>query len=210
MEQNTMNDALNLLTIERRAWRAFLNDGLWDIFLGLLLVAMAAGTLVDETALPEVTGTLIFVGLEAIAFVVALAGKRWITRPRLGQVKFGPRRARNKLIVVAVLCVSVVFGLAMTLLASRLGGSALMPGLWVVNAILVFGLMAYFLDYGRLYVIGALYALVVPVDYVLKHAAKLDITFAVFGLPGLIIVAMGLVVLVRFMRTYPVQPVQNA
>ena len=40
-----MQPEINLKELERRAWRSVFQDGLWDIYLGLLLMAMAILTL---------------------------------------------------------------------------------------------------------------------------------------------------------------------
>ena len=37
-----MAEGLNLNQLERKAWKAYQQDGLMDIFLGLLMMAMAA------------------------------------------------------------------------------------------------------------------------------------------------------------------------
>jgi hypothetical protein len=60
------------------------------------------------------------------------------------------------------------------------------------------------LDFNRLYLIGILYALSVPIDYLITNLSGLDLSFLAFGLPGLTTVAMGLVVMTRFIREYPV------
>ncbi len=36
-----MNDAMDLKMLEKNAWRSFHQDGLWDIYLGLILWALA-------------------------------------------------------------------------------------------------------------------------------------------------------------------------
>ena len=42
-----MNTPLNLKELERKAYRSFYQDGIWDIFFGLMMLAMYAFTLFD-------------------------------------------------------------------------------------------------------------------------------------------------------------------
>jgi len=48
-----MSQTINLKELERKAWRSVFQDGLWDIFLGLLLLAMAIGALLSDIGVPE-------------------------------------------------------------------------------------------------------------------------------------------------------------
>jgi len=77
---------------------------------------------------------------------------------------------------------------------------------WMVNAIVVFSLGAYFLDFNRLYLIGVMYALPVPFDIMFRKFADIDLSFLAFGVPAMVILIVGLVMLVRFLRDYPLLP----
>ena len=78
------------------------------------------------------------------------------------------------------------------------------PAAWVVNAMVVFSLGAYFLEFNRLYLIGVMYALPVPLDIVFHEFAGIDLTFFAFAVPAAVILLMGTVVFIRFPRDYPV------
>ena len=86
-----MSRDINLKELERKAWRSVFQDGLWDIYLGLLLMALAIYALLSKTKLPEAQQMVIYIGLMAASMLVLWAGKRFITLPRMGRVKFGPR-----------------------------------------------------------------------------------------------------------------------
>jgi len=209
---------IDLKALEKRAWRSVFQDGLWDIFLGLLLMAFGLSAWLDRLALSESTRMGIYIGAEIIAMVVLFAGKRFITIPRMGMVKFGAKRQKRRNIVRLVLFISVLVGLAMWFLSSSwmsadgnvLSGKWFFPLVWMLNMLMVFGLGAYFLEYERLYVIGFLYALAIPLDAVIKSVAKIDLDIYIFLAGGLIILVMGITYLVRFMRDYkPVSPDQG-
>jgi hypothetical protein len=209
-----MSQNINLKELERKAWRSYFQDGLWDIYLGLLLLAMAVWALLSDVGFSESWGMTILIGLEVLAMLVLWAGKKFITVPRMGRVKFGPKRkARlNWVRVVLLLSVLVGAGVFVAALAVRsnrpegLNTALIFPVAWVVNMIIVFSLGAYFLDFSRLYLIGVMYALPVPLDILFRKFADIDLSFIAFGVPAMVILIIGLVVFTRFLRDYPLLP----
>jgi hypothetical protein len=205
-----MSQNIDLKALEKKAWRSVFQDGLWDIFLGLLLMAFALSAWLDRLALEESTRMGIYIGAEIFAMVVLFAGKRFITIPRMGVVKFGTERKKKRNIVRFLLFISVLVGVAMWFLtASAMNGEAgllskkwFFPMVWLLNMLMVFGLGAYFLEYERLYLIGFLYALVIPLDVVIKTVMNVDVDIYIFLIGGMIIVIMGLIYLIRFIRDY--------
>lgn len=208
-----MPGALNLKEIERRAWRSFFADGLWDIYLGVLLALMGLNAWLGELGLPEAPTMLIYVALVAAAMGLLWAGKRYVTTPRIGRVKFGPKRRAKIRVVRLILGGSVVLGLALFAFALaggfrwlariNLDGGGLIAAVWVLNVLIVFGLGAYFLDFGRLLVIGLMFAAAIPVDVLFHRLWGVDVSPLAFGVPGLLVILMGLVVFTRFLRNYP-------
>ena len=83
-----MSQMINLQDVERRAWTLYFQDGLWDIFFGLLFLG---------GGLRALTGNLWYYLLVAAGVLVLILGKRWITLPRLGQINTArsARRART-------------------------------------------------------------------------------------------------------------------
>jgi hypothetical protein len=206
-----MSTRINLKELELKAWKSVFQDGLWDIFLGLLLLAMAVWALLSDVGFSESLGMAIFIGLEVLAMLVLWAGKKIITVPRMGRVKFGPKRKAKLTWIRVVLLLSVlvgagvfVAGLAMRgNLSERLNAAFFFPAAWMVNAMVVFSLGAYFLDFNRLYLIGVMYALPVPLDILFHKFVNMDLSFIAFGVPAMVILIVGSVMLVRFLRDYP-------
>ena len=209
-----MSQNINLKELERKAWRSVVQDGLWDIYLGLLLLAMAISALLSDVGFSESLGMAIFIGLEVLAMLVLWAGKKFITVPRMGRVKFGSKRKAKLNWVRVVLFLSVLVGAGVFLVVSAMRGNRpgwlnaafFAPAVWVVNAIVVFSLGAYFLDFSRLYLIGLMYALAVPLDIVFRKFSDIDLSFLAFGVPAMVILIIGLVVFTRFLRDYPLLP----
>ena len=209
-----MSQNISLKELERKAWTSYFQDGLWDIYLGLLLLAMAIWALLSDVGFSESLGMAIFIGLEVLAMLVLWVGKKIITVPRMGRVKFGRRRKAKLNWVRVVLLLSVlvgagvfVAGLAMRgNLSERLNAAFFFPAAWMVNALVVFSLGAYFLDFNRLYLIGVMYALPVPLDIMFLKFVDIDLSFIAFGVPAMVILIVGLVMLARFLRDYPLLP----
>ncbi len=203
---------IDLKKLERKVWTSFYEDGIWDIYLGLLLSSIAIGAFCTDVGISEKYSIFGHVGILVFAILFLAFGKRFITLPRIGTVVFGPRgRARltKAQILLAISCVS---GLAAFLLIALTMGNAaarqpimdyIVPLFWIVNMLLLFGLAAYFLNYSRLYIVGFLYAIAVPADKILRQVLHIDLSVVAFGVPALIIICMGVVILTRFIRKYP-------
>ncbi len=206
-----MSQNISLKELERKAWTSYFQDGLWDIYLGLLLLAMAVWALLSDVGFSESLGMAIFIGLEVLAMLVLWTGKKFITAPRMGRVKFGPKRKAKLnwvrvVLFISVLAGAVAFVAALDMRTNRpewLNATLIFPAAWMVNAIAVFSLGAYFLDFNRLYLIGVMYALPVPFDIMFRKLAGIDLSFIAFGVPAMVILIMGLVVFTRFLRDYP-------
>jgi hypothetical protein len=212
MEDRMSND-LDLKVLERKAWRSAFQDGLWDIYLGLILVAFAVSAWLDKQPIKDDLQMGIYIGVMVFGMVVLYVGKRFITIPRMGTVKFGASRQKRRKVVQLVLFISLLVGLLLWWLsASALGRDGgmptkwMFPAFWVLNTLFVFGAGAYFLNYERLYVIGFFYALSLPLDVFVKQVTKIDMDVYIFLGAGLIVVVMGVVYLLRFLRDY--QPVE--
>jgi hypothetical protein len=209
-----VSQTINLKELERKAWTSYFQDGLWDIYLGLLLLAMAVSALLSDVGFSESLGMTVLIGLQGLAVLVLWVGKKLITVPRMGRVRFGPKRKAKLSWVRVILFISVlvgagVFVAALAMRTNRpewLNGTFVFPAAWMVNALVVFSLGAYFLDFSRLYLIGVMYALPVPLDILLDELAGIDLSFIAFGVPAMVILIIGLVVFTRFLRDYPLLP----
>ena len=208
-----MSEQLNLKEIERKAWRSFFDDGIWDIYLGLLLALMGVLSFLERLDLTEIGRMGIYIGMLVVVMVMRWAGKRFITVPRIGRVRFGAERQKRRKKTALVLFISVIVGLVMFMvtlgvlrgdLSRELPWDLIFPGAWALNMLVVFGLMAYYLDFQRLYFIGFVFALMLPLDFILRETSGLRIAPYMFLGGGLLIAAIGVGYLIRFLGTYPV------
>ena len=166
-----MAHEIDLKQSERKAWTSFFQDGLLDILMGLLLLLMAVPDMLSDVFPSQLWQHGTNVALAGLAFVIFWAGKRFITMPRLGRVRYDRARMVKRMRLAAILtAASILTGILMAsiLLAQRNGGSvleavagsralaALGLAVWII---LIFGLASYFMDFTRGYVIGVLCAL---------------------------------------------------
>lgn len=205
-----MSTQINLKEIERKAFRSTHQDGLLDICIGLVVGSMALLMWNDS---PWLYLVLAFLGVSA-GQLVFWAGKKFITLPRMGQVKFGEiRRKRNKTLAL-ILAVVVLIQVGIVLLTAGAWAfptwgdqiQELFPGrgasdllVAAVGALFVgpsMLLIAYFTDFPRGYYIALILSL--GVFFMIWFWQPLIQIGA-----ALLIIIPGLILFVRFLRQYP-------
>jgi len=201
--------SLRLRDIESQNWRMTHAGGLMDVLFGFMLLGACVSSLVGILGAPK--------GIRLLSlFVVQFGGVGWMVwmrrtaiRPRIGHAQFSQRRRKDRrtlriiLAVCAVLTASLV---AVTAFGS--GGRELSAlGAWLlITAIILIpaGAMAIVLDYPRLMLHASLFVIahflltVVRVDAAFRYSEPL-----VFGVGSLISFAIGIPILVKFLRRFP-------
>jgi len=210
-----MSEKINLKELERKAFRSTFQDGLWDIFLGFLLLNMGGSTLLGGSEMSPLWSMIVLTVFAGVVLLLFWAGKKFITTPRIGSVKFGAQRKSKLKRVRLVLFMSVLVGALMSIwgVGSRVAGvpyliaQVPLPAyVWAVQCVVVFSLAAYFMDVTRFYFYGVLYALPFPLGILLAEnmdlagASSMAITF---GASGAVMVLVGAVLFARFLRRYP-------
>src|SRR5512139_947858 len=109
-----MNVPLDLKNLERKAWSSYFQDGLLDIELGMLLFALALIIPIMERMDTRWPGYLLFLML-FIPWLLFLAGRRFITMPRLGWVKFGGERRKKKARLMLVMSAFLLLNILLLL-----------------------------------------------------------------------------------------------
>lgn len=195
-----MPQHVNLKDLERKAWRSFHQDGLWDVLFGLMLMTIYAGGTLEQ---PQRFVAWAF--LLSLGPLFTLAKKR-ITVPRMGFVEFGPARRAKRRKLAAVL--SLVVFVTVALLLATIGGASWVTDQHVLvsfglglGVFLSLGAMAYWMDLDRLYAIGFVFGSAITTTELLDNPFPLCIA-------GLLVLISGLVLLTRFLRAYPL-PVED-
>lgn len=199
---------IDLKELERKAWRSTFNDGLFDIYIGIMFFGISVGYLLGELFTIVHNYLFLFLIL-GIAIIILAIGKRRITIPRMGFVKFGKTRKVRKIRILLVLLVNVIILLIIYLITEPSSGflkldppfNSLILGLFMIVPLCA---IAYFLQFRRLYFYGILMGLTPFLtdvfEYFLSNVVAIILVFTIID--GFIIIT-GFVFLVKFVKRYP-------
>lgn len=214
-----MSDTLNLRRIEKQAFRSTHQDGLWDIYVGGVVLSLSA---LESSIASEVQSLLqfgLFLVGAGVFYLLFRLGKKYITTPRLGQVKFGPLRQRRKRTLAFVLLGIILLQLLILAGTSLLWinpQSATNLGLAQVGLVrerlivatvgaLFVGpsmvLIAYFNDFLRGYYIAFILALAVFSMIWFRQPIYLIVAALLIMIPGLLL-------FFRFLNNHPLPPAE--
>lgn len=214
---------MDLKALEKKVFKSNFEDGLWDIYLGMLLLQISLSTFLYTLDIGPLWILLILVLFVGLVFAAFWAAKKYIIMPRMGVVNFSKERQKKKKKVSLILSLSVLFGVFVFGLTMGLYwlaandvtsdwvqyGWVIPFGLFLVNAVVVFSLIGYYYDYSRAYLYGWFYGLAYPLNIALDEL--FGIRFPLFSLLfSTIMVGIGLVLFIRFMRTHPLIDQQDA
>jgi hypothetical protein len=202
-----MVQPIDLKALERRAFRSTFQDGLMEIYLGLMLLSFGSGRLLDALNLSDNATLLVGVigGMALIAGVILV--RETVVIPRRGRVRFGVQRRRRQ---QGVAWAWIVGWYAALGILFAVGTGHLALGRWAVLAIfgaiivLPFWLGAYGLQIPRLYAYGVLIAAALLIGHAAGSVLAGLITL------GVIMIGIGIVLLVRFVREHPIPTTAEA
>jgi len=200
-----MNKRMSLREVEKRTYMSYHQDGLLDIFVGIYVLLFGLGILL-MTVTDFTTWFVIPAIFPAIMVPIWVSAKKQITMPRIGYVKFRSRGANR---LMAVFLGLMVFGLgvfAVFTFASSQGWALTLRNLIISNGMIIIGvgaasissLFAYTMGLNRLYV----YGLLTLALFLAGHFITIPFGYFLLAI-GLVIVINGFVLLMQFMRKYP-------
>jgi hypothetical protein len=194
-----MSYELDMKEIERQAYLSYSEDGLVDIAIGLVILLWGVFLVVEPSGLIGLLGPL--------ALAVWYLGKRFITIPRTGRIqpsqKMG-RKMRNLAIFLLVLGFIVLGGILTGMLIGYTSSNSYSLGILGLVIAAGVSLLAYLLNAARLYAYAVLLFVAFAGGEILSASITTFDAFAfsvIFA--GALILLSGLVVLIRFMRRYP-------
>lgn len=189
-------------------------DGFWDLLLGCIFMMLALYPVTRELLGP-VWNLVLFLIVLALLVAVELLLRRYVSGPRIGYAQ--PRRSpKLRLVLVfTVLMVLITFGLVLvTLLSPESVPSPPVeasPGrsyLVELIALLVIGglfsALGYLYGVTRLYFYGWMLGLANLASVYMTHNAGWTVLIPLAMAAGVILL-IGFVLLVRFLRKYPVR-----
>ena len=212
-----MSKTTDLRQIQRRTHQLMsFEDGLWDLLLGSIFMFLAIYPVTRELLGP-VWNLVLFLSVLALLVVGQLVVQHFVSAPRIGYAQ--PRRSPKLrlLVIFTILMVLITFGLVLwTLLSPGAEISASVPAedssgrSYMVELIVVlvmgglFSTMGYLLGVTRLYFYGWMVGLANLASVYMVHNAGWTVLIPLAIAAGIILL-IGFVLLVRFLRKYPLR-----
>jgi hypothetical protein len=200
-----MNEEIDLKKVEKQTYRFTFTDGLYDMAYGSLLFITAIAPILREILYPSY---ILFMILPPS--LILLLGKRFITVPRIGIVKFNLNRtkSRNKIgLLIAILFPITVLMVVLTFLGLyniKVGGYIVPVG-GGLFALILLSLIAYIMDYQHFYLYGVSIGLGLPLAALLKPIFGEPLHYIIsFGISGTLILIYGIFTLIKFIKKYPI------
>ncbi|UCE98356.1 MAG: hypothetical protein JSV74_03285 [Dehalococcoidia bacterium] len=198
-----MNTNLELKELERKIFTSYFNDGMWDLYGGIVLLGFGLTMLTNLDYL--------IVAFIALAMVPLIIRNR-VVIPRLGVVKFSPERQaktrKSKLAAMIALTFTALLGMVFFILYS----ANAMP-YWLENwmhdhFLTFFGGMVAVLVLAAAFLVSVkrfyLYAIAVFIAFFLASTLRSqDMEGIPITVAGGLILSWGIFILVRFLRNHP-------
>ena len=198
-----MSQEQDFIKLQHKTYQDYHQDGLIDIIIGLGFIGFGLNMAFDNYA-------FLFMGWLPIIFYVPF--KNRLTVPRIGYVKF---HASNK--IVYGLVISILLIIMAGLFIFFIGGPNIISEEmqdWLRKYyMLILGIVAAlcFLGAGLLTKITRLYAYALLLLVTFAAGTWLDVHPAVYVIfTGLLIEAVGIWLMIRFLRKYPLPAQENA
>jgi MFS family permease len=203
-----MSQQISLREAERKAFRATINDGLWDILLGCWALMFAIGPFLSPS-LGDFWSSAVFLPFWGLVFLVIWLVRKYVVTPRIGSVKFGQARKTRlmkfSIVMLVINVIAFILGLAAAMNFGRAPGQ-IFPIIFGLIFLMPFSIAAYFLDLSRLYIYGLLVGLSPLVGewlYISGNASHHGFPIT-FGTTAGIMILTGLAIFVRLLRDNPV------
>jgi len=206
------NETTDLQAIEHKVFVSTQDDGLLEMQFGAVLIILGFTAYIDDTGIfNHYYGYLLILASP----LIVILGRRYITLPRLGHVRFGLERQKRQAKMTLILSASVLVGLLMFILGAT-GFTSIPDDVrpYVLSAIiagtifLTLAAMGYFMNNRRFVVIGAIFAGSELSITILKlHTGLISPAGVALTTGGVLITIMAAWVLARFLRDHPRQDI---
>lgn len=205
-----MGEYIDLKTVEKKTFKTSGEDGILDIYLAILFIGMGFfGVFWELIPLPW-NIVLLYSIILSIAFPFYYFAKKYIATPRTGIAKISVKTSPTKKRLLLFLIINVIITFIMFIFTLiRPFGIQTDP----ILTMLVIGLLfltlpmsglAYFLKTPRFYITAIVMGLSLLASEIIHPFIGSPFHFTIaFSISGSIILIMGVVVLIRFLRKYP-------
>jgi hypothetical protein len=202
-----MRKQINLKEAERMAFRMTFQDGLWDIFLGVVILQFAIVPYLTDLGWGDFWSSMTILPVYFAALYGLRKLKSSLVVPRVGLVNYHQQRKKKIRKITSITIISLFLGLVfgLVLFVGDDFSEWLFPGLFSVVALGAFSGAAYYLDFPRLMAYGVLTALAPLIGQILyKTIGSVHHGFPItFGVSGSLMIVVGLYLLSQFLQKYP-------
>lgn len=205
-----MSEKISLRKSEAKVFQSTFQDGLWDIFIGCYMLQFVF-VLYLSTYLGDFWSTAVFLPIVGLLLLGLWLTKKYVVNPRLGSVKYGPwrkaRMFRFNLLMLVFLVLALVFGF-LSVVEFGFTPDWMVAARFSLIVLIFFSLIAYFLDYKRMYIYGIIVSLA-PIVGEWLHVnlgASHHGWPITFGVCALIMITTGITLFVKFLRSHPLPP----
>jgi hypothetical protein len=210
-----MSQMLKINHAERRVYRiANFQDGLWDIYLGLILIVMSIDPL-TRSLLGPIWNLVLILALTLGLLLVVNRLRQRLVAPRIGLVKLGERTLRKLNTAHMITLTLVLATLVLWIFSAR---NWLQEPIWdnlprwvsdfdvdllfMIVTIVFFSVIAYSMRVPRYYLHGVLMGVgnFISTVMLVYHGVTFQYPMLI---AGMVILLVGSFVLSRFIKTYP-------
>ena len=183
----------NLKAIEKKVWQLNFQDGITDITIALVLIVSTICQIFNKFRFYLY---LLFI----IPVLFSIFARKYITVPRMGLVKYSKERNQKRHLLTFSISAIIFIILASTITGTINKLQPVTPIFIGAIILIICSIIAFVLNYARMYFYGILIALSELTIY--KTGLISDGAFA-WLITGIIILLIGIIYLVRFIKEYP-------
>ncbi|MFX1431334.1 MAG: hypothetical protein ACFFCY_14305 [Promethearchaeota archaeon] len=205
-----MVENIDLKKIEKNVLKIAHNHGLFDFIIGFIVMGMSFGPIFRESLPSPYKYFLWPLTLIIIASILIFIVFKYVIQPRIGIAKPGPSlKSTGRKLLIVILVQFTIQLIFIVLLITGSGSGIQVSGILFILIvglffIPIFAIIAYLMKYPRLYLIGILIWLAIFINELLYDPLDYRIRwFLSFGVIGCIILIIGLVIFIRFLKKYP-------
>ncbi len=203
----------DLKKLEKRAYQTIFTDGIYDIVWGLMFLAISLNPILYRTGFPK---PVIYIAELLLAGLFLVLAKQRITVPRLGIVRFSShRKARAVKILISGIIINVLVLLFILLnklevFSSQTISNLLNPVIYALFFFTLFTILASVFSYPIIFLAGLLFGSSIFISELLySHIGEPLDSLIPFGVSALIILSIGMMRLIKFIRIYPKETVES-